>query len=409
MSAYEDPRSDINQGPRILIATAITTAAALITVIARFYVRICIIRNVGWDDYIMGLTMVLSACGFAIIVPEVKFGAGRHIGFVGESAKTAMHLNFATQGIYLFAIGTVKISIGLFLLRFAGRKGYKIFIWVVIVLMALYTTICFLTLVFQCKDIRSNWDSTVKSECFAPKQLLILSYTNTALALNILTDLIFAVLPVLMLRHLQVNRRVKASLICILGLGVFACAAAFVKLSILPSYGRTGDFLWDYTNLTIWVVTECNTGIIAGSLPTLKPLFKKVLGTYGSRSKTTREYYNSKQYRLRSMSRSRGTALHSVGHQSGNLSVIEHQAMKRPASDITSATNSPTYPASQGSNSSEERILPIQGEGIICTTEVMVSHSQDLPPPPPPPPTHVPKLGRMRSFRGARTDVDEHV
>lgn len=216
MSAYEDPRSDINQGPRILIATAITTAAALITVIARFYVRICIIRNVGWDDYIMGLTMVLSACGFAIIVPEVKFGAGRHIGFVGESAKTAMHLNFATQGIYLFAIGTVKISIGLFLLRFAGRKGYKIFIWVVIVLMALYTTICFLTLVFQCKDIRSNWDSTVKSECFAPKQLLILSYTNTgesgrysflyyhpltALALNILTDLIFAVLPVLMLRY----------------------------------------------------------------------------------------------------------------------------------------------------------------------------------------------------------------
>lgn len=108
------------------------------------------------------------------------------------------------------------------------------------------------------------------------------------------------------------------------------------------------------------------------------------------------------------MSRSRGTALHSVGQQSGNLSVIEHQVMKRPASDITSATNSPTYPASQGSNSSEERILPIQGEGIICTTEVMVSHSQDLPPPPPPP-THVPKLGRMRSFIGARTDVDERV
>ncbi|KAK9860317.1 hypothetical protein MYU51_010807 [Penicillium brevicompactum] len=405
MSASEDLETDINQGPRILIATAITTAAALFTVLARFYVRIFIIRNLGWDDYIMGLTMLLSACGFALIVPEVKYGAGRHISFVGESAKTAMHLNFATQGIYLFAIGTVKISIGLFLLRFAARKGYKIFIWAVIVLMALYTTICFLTLVFQCKDIRSNWDNNVKSECFAPKQLLILSYTNTAL--NILTDLIFAALPILMLRHLQVNRRVKASLICILGLGVFACAAAFVKLSILPSYGRTGDFLWDYTNLTIWVVTECNTGIIAGSLPTLKPLFKKVLGTYGSPSKTTREYYNSKQYRLRSMSRSRGTALHSHGHQSGNLSVIEHQVMKRPASEITSTANSPTYAASGGSNSSEERILPIQGEGIVCTTEVMVSHSQDLPQIPPSP--HVPTLGRMRSFRGARTEADERV
>lgn len=39
---------------------------------------------------------------------------------------------FATQAIYMWAIGLVKISIGLFLLRFAPRRGYKIFIWVVI-------------------------------------------------------------------------------------------------------------------------------------------------------------------------------------------------------------------------------------------------------------------------------------
>jgi hypothetical protein len=123
---------DVNQGPKIIIATGITTAAALITVLARFYVRIFLIRNVGWDDYIMALTMLLSACGFAIIVPEVKYGAGRHMVFVQETAVTAMHLNYATQNLYLWAIGLVKISIGLFLLRFAPRKGYRIFIWSII-------------------------------------------------------------------------------------------------------------------------------------------------------------------------------------------------------------------------------------------------------------------------------------
>jgi hypothetical protein len=105
---------------------------ALILVLARFYVRIFIIRNVGWDDYTMALTMLLSLCGFAIIVPEVKYGAGRHTVYVEHTASKAMHLNFATQGIYLWAIGLVKVSIGLFLLRFAPQKGYKIFIWVVI-------------------------------------------------------------------------------------------------------------------------------------------------------------------------------------------------------------------------------------------------------------------------------------
>jgi hypothetical protein len=48
------------------------------------------------------------------------------------TASEAGRLNFVTQGIYLWAIGMVKVSIGLFLLRFAPKKGYKIFIWVVI-------------------------------------------------------------------------------------------------------------------------------------------------------------------------------------------------------------------------------------------------------------------------------------
>ncbi|KAJ5502236.1 hypothetical protein N7463_005110 [Penicillium fimorum] len=398
---------DVNQGPRIIIATAITTGAALLTVLARFYVRVFLIRNVGWDDYTMALTVLLSVCGFAIIVPEVKYGAGRHMVFVQETAVTAMHLNYATQGIYMWAIGLVKISIGLFLLRFAPRRGYRIFIWVVLVLMALYTTICFLTLIFECHDVRANWDPAVKSKCFSRTQLLTLSYTNTAL--NILTDLIFAVLPVFMLRHLQVNRRVKASLVCILGLGIFACAAAFVKLSILPSYGRTGDFLWDYTNLTIWVVTECNTGIIAGSLPTLKPLFKRVLGTYGSHTKTTREYFGSKKYKMQSMSRSRGPPLQSRGHKSGNLSIIEFDSdPKTQHSRIGSTTNSTKYSGSQRSNSSEERILPIEGDGIVCTTEVMVSREQNPPQLPPSAPT-LPKLGRMGSLSGLRVNADDRV
>ena len=52
--------------------------------------------------------------------------------YVQDTAVLAMQLNFATQVIYLWAIGLVKVAIGLFLLRFAPRRGYKVFIWVVI-------------------------------------------------------------------------------------------------------------------------------------------------------------------------------------------------------------------------------------------------------------------------------------
>lgn len=85
-----------------------------------------------------------------------------------------------------------------------------------------------------------------------------------------------------MLWRLHVNLRTRVTLMCILGLGVFACIAAAVKVSYTRNYGKKGDFLWDSRNITIWFATELNIAITAASLPCLKPLFKTVLGsTYG--------------------------------------------------------------------------------------------------------------------------------
>ena len=48
-----------DQGPVILGATLTVTIAALITIATRLYVRLSMIRNVGWDDYVMISAMLL--------------------------------------------------------------------------------------------------------------------------------------------------------------------------------------------------------------------------------------------------------------------------------------------------------------------------------------------------------------
>jgi hypothetical protein len=105
----------------------------------------------------------------------------------------------------------------------------------------------------------------------------------------VITDLLFAiVIPAPMLWKLNVNKRTRYSLLAILALGVFGCAACLIKLGFLVNYGKLGDWLWDSRNITIWTVVECNIGIVAGSLPTLRPLFKTILGsTYGKGSRKT--------------------------------------------------------------------------------------------------------------------------
>ncbi|KAH9871791.1 hypothetical protein J1614_006048 [Plenodomus biglobosus] len=290
-------RPDEQQGPTILGATLTVTLAALITMIARLYVRIKLIRNVGCDDYVMVSAMALCIAGQCIIIPQVYYGAGRHIEYIDPADfSMAFKLNFITQPLYLFAIALVKISVGFFLLRIAVRLFYRRLIVGIMIFMAVYTIGCFFTLVLQCTDLRIMWDPTVEGTCWTSSTLKTLGYTNSAL--NISTDLAFSILiPIPMLWNIQMNHRQKASLICILGLGIFASAAALIKLSYLTNYGRSGDWLWDSRNLTIWTVAECNVGIVAGNLPSLKPIFRTILGsTYGRGSRKASQPYGAGLY-----------------------------------------------------------------------------------------------------------------
>lgn len=69
------------------------------------------------------LQCVIGQC---IIIPEVYYGAGRHVEYIKpEHIGTALKLNFITQPLYLFAIALVKISVGFFLLRIAVLPVYK--------------------------------------------------------------------------------------------------------------------------------------------------------------------------------------------------------------------------------------------------------------------------------------------
>ncbi|KAF6808452.1 integral membrane family protein [Colletotrichum plurivorum] len=281
-----------NEGPKILAATLTVTAAALIVVLARLYVRIGIIHSFGTDDAVTTFAMATSIAGVAFVVSSVHYGAGRHAGDIDpHDFVIGMKLNFVSQELYLAGICLVKLSVGFSLLRVATKKIHKRVIASIMAFMAAYTialSALTQTLVVQCDDIRVLWDPSVVSGCWSTQTLQGLSYTNAAI--TILTDLIFATIPIAILWHLEVHRRarLRISLIVVLALGLFAVAAACVKTSYLPNYGRHGDFLWDTRDITIWTATEMNVGIVAGSLPTLRPMFKRFLGSNDRREQKPR-------------------------------------------------------------------------------------------------------------------------
>jgi hypothetical protein len=154
------------------------------------------------------LITVQCIAGQCIIVPQVYYGAGRHIEYIEiKHFQSSFKLNFITQPLYLVAICLTKISVGFFLLRIAVRPFYRRLIISIMGeyelphallqmlteagFMAFYTIGCFFTIVLQCTDLRVQWDQTVKGTCWSTRTLKSLSYTNQAL--NILTDVAFSV------------------------------------------------------------------------------------------------------------------------------------------------------------------------------------------------------------------------
>lgn len=153
---------------------------------------------------------------------------------------------------------------------------------------------CSSTLIFQCTPIAAAWDFRLRispgSHCFPTRTYTFVGLWNSII--NIITDILFAVIPIPVVLKLKVNKRTKVTLIAVLSLGFVACVAGIIKAHLQVSAISTPDAAFE-NSFQIWYMLELCLGILAASLPTLKPLFAAALdGTRSrlntrSRSRTT--------------------------------------------------------------------------------------------------------------------------
>jgi hypothetical protein len=134
-----------------------------------------------------------------IIIPEVGYGAGRHVDYINpkENITKGLHLNFVTQPLCLIGLCLTKISVGFFLLRMAPSPRFRYFIWAMMIFTFLSAAgnFCTLTLdnqmfsdtltelvtvFFQCQPLALTWDSTVDGKCIEASQLKFAAFFNSS-------------------------------------------------------------------------------------------------------------------------------------------------------------------------------------------------------------------------------------
>ncbi|KAI0391578.1 hypothetical protein F5Y17DRAFT_401313 [Xylariaceae sp. FL0594] len=241
-----------------------------LAVFARLYVRTIIIkRGFGYDDF----TLCLTYIGYVL---SLGFGfTAMHYGYAAEDSQPwynkakATRFTYADQTSLYISAGLVKLAVALVLFRISVNKGMRLLLLGSMVVVGIWTIITVIYASWLCaKSGSSNWAGS--ETCSRVGYFRTIS--------NIFIDYFYALLPIYILRGIQLKRKLKLIAIFLLSLGIFASSATIVKLVIIvrlnsatekESHGLHYDLL-------LWANIELGLAIFAASAAALRPLLRHV-------------------------------------------------------------------------------------------------------------------------------------
>jgi hypothetical protein len=146
-------------------------------------------------------------------------------------------------------------------------------------------------------------------------------------------------------------KRKKFAICILLGLGIFAGITAAIKTPTTKTLSHRSDLTWETYSLAAWTGAQIFLLIFCGTVPTLKPIYERVLAS--SLGKSLMSISNQTKNRL--------LGRHPSSPSSGYLHGSTKRSTAKPGKGVgekleMSPTNSSTHHlASKGSWSNDER------------------------------------------------------
>lgn len=136
---------------------------------------------------------------------------------------------------------TSKLSIGVFLLRITIQRVHHYILYLAMLCSVMSGLVFFFVTLLQCHPITYFWDKQQDGgACIDPGIIAALTYLYSAI--NMVCDFTFALLPLHIIRGLQMDVRTKYALIPILGMGCIASVAVVVRFAYIKNF-EDPDFL----------------------------------------------------------------------------------------------------------------------------------------------------------------------
>ena len=120
----------------------------------------------------------------------------------------------AANIVYCPAVALAKVAILIFYLRLNPQKTFRYSVFAVLFITVGYMIALCFALFFQCRPVAKVWNPLLEGHCVNAKDLYL---WNTIL--NVITDFLVILVPIPMLRTLQVGTRQKWVIGLLFGIG----------------------------------------------------------------------------------------------------------------------------------------------------------------------------------------------
>ncbi|KAK4870119.1 hypothetical protein LT330_005173 [Penicillium expansum] len=270
-----------NKGPEMMAVMWSMTTLAMLLVIARLCVRQRMLRNFGFDDWLIGASMIFGLIFVATATVSVTYGYGQHkTNLESRSAELALMWNMISFifGIISFAIP--KLAVAALLHRILNPNlVQRLIVWGLVSLVAIIALVNILIYVTMCNPPQALWKSSMilNGEATCRDIWILINYATFNGAFSAFVDLFLAIYPGIVLFKLQMSLCKKIALTAALGLGAIAAATAMVKCAQIKGLADQSDPTFSTVPLVVWTNVEANVVVIAACIPTLQPILEIIL------------------------------------------------------------------------------------------------------------------------------------
>ncbi|KAL3419259.1 integral membrane protein [Phlyctema vagabunda] len=270
-------------------SAAVLLVLAIFTTALRVYARTIVVRAFGTDDWLMLVTLFLFSIYCFWVFWGTSFNQGRHTKDLPPDKYTPALLAFYFGEVfYVLTAWFLKLSLGAFLLRLHKSPAQRWTVYITLAIISVYSVAFLIMAIFQCKPVDHYWHPLSEGTCFKPS--IVVGSTYAYAGIISFSDFLFAVMPIFLVWHLQMNTFMKVTVAGLMSLGAIAGVTTIVRVVYIKDIGENKDFFYNTAKLTIWSTIEPGVGIIIGSLAALRPLFKSLLGKHTMFSSSNNKY-----------------------------------------------------------------------------------------------------------------------